>query len=207
MRAQEINAIRVYRNADELKLVSRGHDLTPMRLDTEIVEFVEPWTEPLYDVVNEMVLSYLQRTVIPHMGNRGVPAAAELLFPRHNTSEGERRQLDVWCYRHFTQPDALPIPNFDNAYVGSRIAAFLSRFRNAHVVFEDDCVDGITRVVAYLLTEVLEQANRLSRAAGEHAKIMPSDVRWIVYDDPQLRDRLQFSKVYWEGRIGSRSPE
>jgi hypothetical protein len=94
----------------------------------------------LYDVVNEMVLSYLQRIVVPHMGNRGVFAAAEILFPLHNAPEEEGWQLNVWCYRHFTQPDALPIPNFDSTYLGSRIASFLSQCRDAPVVFEDECV-------------------------------------------------------------------
>jgi hypothetical protein len=206
LRAQEINAIRLYRNAEEMKSDSGGQDWAAVRLGATIAEFIEPWAEPVYDVVNEMVLSYLQRTVVPHMGNRGVSAAAELLFPRH-TPEGGGWQLDVWCYRHFTQPDALPIPDFDATYVGSRIASFLSRFADGPVVFEDKCVAGITRAVAYMLTEVLEQASSYARQNGEHAKIMPSDLRMVVYREAQLRERFQFSTVFWEGRIGSGSPE
>ncbi|KAH6849964.1 hypothetical protein B0I37DRAFT_413399 [Chaetomium sp. MPI-CAGE-AT-0009] len=206
LRAQEINAIRVYRNAEEMKLVVHGRDLTHMRMGPEIGEFIEPWAEPLYDVVNEMVLSYLQRIVIPHMGNRGVSDAVELLFPRH-TPEEEYRQFEVWCRRHFREPDALPIPNFDSVYVRSRITSFLSRFGDGpEVVFEDECVAGITRVVAYMLTEALEVANGRSREDDRDAKIMPSDVRLAVWFDFQLRDRFQFSRVYWEGRIGSGSP-
>jgi hypothetical protein len=207
LRPQEINAIRVYRNAEELKLIVHGRDWTFVRLGTEIGEFIDPWAEPLYDVVNEMVLSYLQRTAIPHMGNRGVSAAAELLFPRHAPEGEEDRQLDVWCHRHFRQPDALPIPGFDSAYVGSRIASFLSRFADSPVVFEEECVAGITRAVAYMLTEVLERANHRSREYRERTKIMPSDVRLAVYGSPQLRDRFQFSRVFWEGRVGSGSRE
>ncbi len=104
--------------------------------------------------------------------------------------------MDVWCYCHLTRPDALPIPDFDRTYVGGRILSFLSRFGDAApvpVVFDDECVAGITRVVAYMLTEVLEMANRCFREAGEHAEIMPSGVRMAVYNDGQLRDRLQFS--------------
>jgi hypothetical protein len=40
LRAQEIKAIRVYRNAEELKRVSRGYDWTPIRLGAEIGEFI-----------------------------------------------------------------------------------------------------------------------------------------------------------------------
>ncbi|KAH6636299.1 hypothetical protein F5144DRAFT_645161 [Chaetomium tenue] len=206
LRAQEIDAIRVYRDAEELKLFVHGRDLSYLRMEGEIGEFIEPWAESLYDVVNEMVLSYLQRSVIPSMANRGVSAAAELLFPRH-TPEGETGLLDVWCHRHFRQPDARPIPNFDSAYVGSRIASFLSRSAGASAVFEDECVAGITRAVAYMLTEVLERANMRSHQDDERTKIMPSDVRMAVAFNSQLRDRFQFSRVYWEGRTGSGSPE
>ena len=186
--------------------VLRAQEINAIRMDSKVCEFVEPWTEPLYDVVNEMVLSYLQRTVISHMGNRGVSAAAELLFPRH-TQEGKSWSLDVWCYRHFTKPDALPIPGFDSAYVGSRIASFLSKFGDAsEVVFQDGCVAGITRVVAYILAEVLESASRFSLDSG-HTRIVPSDIRIAVYQDQELCERLQFARVYWEGRSSSGSPE
>ncbi|KAL2020601.1 hypothetical protein VTK56DRAFT_8189 [Thermocarpiscus australiensis] len=115
--------------------------------------------------------------------------------------ETKRRRLDVRCYRHFMQPGALPIPDFNSTYVSTRIRSFLSRFGDGSVVFEDQCVAGITRVVAYIVTEILEMANRHSREADEpRTKIVPSDVRIVVYLDPQLRMRLQFSTVYWEGR-------
>jgi hypothetical protein len=58
-----------------------------------------------------------------------------------------------------------------------------------------------------MLTEVLVQANRRSLEGDNQTKIMPSDVWMAVYNDSQLRDRLQFSRVFWEGRIGSSSSE
>jgi hypothetical protein len=210
LRAQDINAIRVYRNVEEHKVVALGLDMSRIPKVAEIAEFVDPWAEPLYDLVNEMVLSFLQRIVVPQMGNRGVADAAELLFPRHHTEDGKPWHLDAWCYRHFRQPDAMPIPDFDSAYVGGRIASFLSRLGDAEpvpVVFEAECVAGITRAVAYLISEVLELANNCYGEFGEHAKIMPSDVRMAVYGDKQLYERLGFSRVFWEGRVGEGSSE
>jgi hypothetical protein len=58
-----------------------------------------------------------------------------------------------------------------------------------------------------MLTEVLVQANRRSLEGDNQTKIMPSDVWMAVYNESQLRDRLQFSRVFWEGRIGSCPPE
>ena len=67
------------------------------------------------------------------------------------------------------------------------------------MVFDDECIAGICRVVAFMLTEVFERANSCSRDA-ERTKIMPCDVRITVFNDDELRDLLHFSKVFWEGR-------
>ena len=199
LRIQDIiNAIRAHRNARERRL---GHTLTPYHADTPITEVVEPWAEPVYDVINEMFLSYLQRTVIPRMGNQRLSAAAELLFTRRTPIWG-RESLDTLCSRRFTASEAVTIPNFDSTYVSGRIAAFLSRFGDASITFEDECVAGITRVVAFLLAEVIELADTHGMGCSRD-KIMPVDVRMVVQIDDELRDCLHFSKVYWEGR----SPE
>ncbi|KXX75928.1 hypothetical protein MMYC01_207422 [Madurella mycetomatis] len=204
-RAQDI--INIVRSREFEVMPIGGRDVAPGDTSTPISEFIEPWAESAYDVLNEMVLSYLQRTAIPRIGNRGVSAAAELLFPRHTLEDRDSR-LDVLCYRKFTQPDALQIPNFDSTYLSNRIKSFLTRFGDASVAFEDECVAGITRVVAYLLAEILEVANRNARWGNvEWAKIMPSDIRTTVYFDFAIRDYLQFSRVYWEGRDRSPSTE
>jgi hypothetical protein len=197
--AQDIDALRVYRNVSQPHQIVRGIDVTALRLSAPIGEFVEPWKEPSLDLINEMVLSYLERTVLPRMGNRTVLAATEALFP-HHTQTGERKHLDVSCYRHFMLPHADPIANFDAAYVSGRIRTFLaSRSGDRSVIFDDEYIAGICRVVAYMLTEVFELANDCSRDS-ERTKIMPCDVRITIFFNCELRDLLQFSKVYWEGR-------
>lgn len=208
-RAQDINAIRIYGGGEERRIFFHELGRTEFPRQGANAEFIDPWAEPVYDLVNEMILSFLQRTVFPHMGNHDVPAAAELLFPQHHTQKGKSWHLDAWCYRHFTQPNAIPIPDFDSVYVGGRIASFLSRLGDATlvpVVFEDECVAGITRAVAYLICEVLELADLDASGLG-HRKILPRDVRMGVYKDKQLYERLQFSRVFWEGRAGSGSSE
>ncbi|KAK0708695.1 hypothetical protein B0H67DRAFT_590943 [Lasiosphaeris hirsuta] len=178
-----INAIHAHQNSEE----------PPTTKDT-----IEPWEELVYDVLNEMLLSYLQRTVVPRMRNLALSAAAEVVFPR-STSGGERSQWNALCYRFFTQPDAFQTSNFDSTYVGSRIASFLSQFGDASVIFEHECVTGIARVVAFILGEVTELANNYARD-GFRDKITSADIRMVVQVDPELRHLLQFSRVYWEGR-------
>ena len=124
LRAQDIDTLRVYRHEPQPHEIVHGIDFTAFRLSQPIGEFVDPWKEPLLDLINEMILSYVDRTVLPRMGNRTVSAAAEALFPYH-TQTGERKHLDVFCYRHFPQPHTEPIDNIDAAYVSGRIQTFL----------------------------------------------------------------------------------
>ena len=49
-------------------MISRGFEWTSDQKGAEIRELVEPRTEPLYDVVNEMVLSYLATDRHPTYG-------------------------------------------------------------------------------------------------------------------------------------------
>lgn len=184
LRAQDIDALRDYRDG-----------LTPYRL---IGEFVEPWVEPLYDLTNEMLLSYLQRTIVPRMANRSLSDAVEALFPPGSRSGGE--SADAYYYPSFLRSDKEPIPNFDVAFVSGRIKSFLTRFEDDSVRFDDQCIAGITRVAARLLAEVLECANKRSLDVGR-TKILPCDVRLYTYPDEGFRC-LQFSRVFWEGRDG-----
>ncbi len=203
LRAEDINAIRIYQNAEEYKIVSLQLDLSKIPPPKPIPGFIDPWAEPLYDLVNELVMVFIQREVVPQMGNSDVAAAAELLFPQHETQPGKPWHLDAWCHRHFTNPDALPIPGFDSAYVSGRVGAFLTKLGNVAampLVVEEGWVEGITRAVAYLVGEVLEAAGRSCAEGVEYAKIMPGEVRMGVYGDRQLYERLGFSKVFWEGR-------
>ncbi|KAI5460437.1 hypothetical protein BGZ63DRAFT_454713 [Mariannaea sp. PMI_226] len=181
--------------------VLREQDIDTLRSYPRVSQmgnFIDPWKQPLFDLINEMIMSYLERTILPRVSNQTVAAAAEDIFPHHRET-GQPKHIDVFFFNHFTQPHADPIPEFDVAYVGSRILAFLvSRSEDSSVVFEKECIAGICRVVAFILTEIFELANGHSQD-DRRTKIMPCDIRLAVFFDPQLRELLQFSRVYWEG--------
>ncbi|KAJ5082780.1 hypothetical protein N7532_011823 [Penicillium argentinense] len=176
---------------DPREHILRAQEIDALRLSVTSREFFEPERLGSLDLINELALSFLERTFLR---SRTVPAAAETLFPHR----GESQHLDNFSYRHFTQPHADPIPNFDSASVCSRIQSFLAS-RDPSVVFGGEYIAGISGVMAYLLAEVV-------CAASNHASdvfrdyILPCDVRCVVISDQQLRDRLQFSKSFWEGR-------
>lgn len=162
-------------------------------------EFAEPWAEATHDLINTMILSYLEHQIAPHMGNMDLATAGEVLFPPETRSGPESG--DSYYYPSFVKPDAKLIPGFDYVAVNSRIKAFLSRFEDGTVVFQEECIAGITRVLTRIFAEVLDGANLYARAC-RHSKIVPSDVRFAVYHDEALMHCLRFSRVFWEGRDG-----
>jgi len=174
-------------------------DAPDITANSNSIGIVEPWREPLYDLINEMALSYLEHKVVPRMANLDLSAAAEALFPTNSRSGPESG--DGFYHPSFVKPDAKLIPGFDYVEVTGRIKKLLSRFevQNGSVRFDDDCVAGICRVIARVFAEVLEMANRISRDSGRD-KILPCDVRNAVYHDPAFLRFLQFSRVFWEGR-------
>ncbi|KAM7189554.1 hypothetical protein V8F20_010093 [Naviculisporaceae sp. PSN 640] len=186
LEADDIEALRVY----------RPDNLPPGLPDFRNGEFVEPWVEPVYDLLNELVLSYLEHKVAPRMANLDVAAALEALFPPPRKGKGSG---DSYYSESFEKPDEGLIPGFDYDTVTARIKSFLSRFEKQDVVYHDECVAGICRVVARLAAEVLELAGRQS-AGNLRDKILPCDVRLGVYHSDEVLRFLQFSRVFWEGR-------
>lgn len=190
---------------DKSEHILRAEDVEALRLGTRlrepvIQEFVESWKERSFDLINEMVMSYLERTVLASVGNRTVSAAADVLFPRHHVENS----FDHRAYRFFTRPHARyadnPGADFDSVFVSAQIRTFLaSRTGGSSVVFDNECIIGICNVVAYMVEEVFELANNHSRD-WRRPKILPRDIRVVVFYDPELLDLLKFSKVYWEGR-------
>ncbi|KAH7117494.1 hypothetical protein EDB81DRAFT_952907 [Dactylonectria macrodidyma] len=191
LREQDIDALRLYLYEPEEHFIQNGIDFTAARLNKPVYGFVDPWKQPLLDLLNEMTLSYLEHFVLPHLCGDNITAIAEALFPNHNGD----------FYRHFTQPDKSPVQDFDMSYVSSRIRGFLeSQSQDKSRVFEDKAVRGICRVAAYILTEVFEMAN--NAAIDERRdKILPCDIRIVVLLDWEILRLVSFSKVFWEGKV------
>ncbi|KAF5622325.1 hypothetical protein F52700_10588 [Fusarium sp. NRRL 52700] len=141
LREQDIEALRSYH---ERHATHNG------------VEFsVDPWKQPLFDLVNEIALSYLEHFVLPHLGGENVAEMAKTLFPEYER-DSQPISLDVASYRHFTQPDQSLIPDFDMSHVSVRLREFLqSRRQDKSRVFRDDAVRGMCRVLGYVFTELI----------------------------------------------------
>ncbi|PCD30357.1 hypothetical protein AU210_010039 [Fusarium oxysporum f. sp. radicis-cucumerinum] len=190
LREQDIEPLRSYRE----EYASRNG------AEPTIHGFIDPWKQPLLDLVNEMALSYLEHFVLPHLGGENVAEMAKTLFPDYEKNS-RPISLDVASHRHFTQPDQSPILDFDMSHVSVRLREFLeSRSQDKPRVFRDDAVKGICRVLGYILTEVFELANDVASNC-EHNKILPCDVRQAVLLDEDILRLVCFSKILWGGNL------
>lgn len=68
---------------DQSEHIFRDKGLTLLGLSYPTGDLVGPWGKCVSDLLNEMVLSYLERTVLPQIANQTVAAVAGFLFPNH----------------------------------------------------------------------------------------------------------------------------
>ncbi|KAI1063459.1 hypothetical protein LB506_012745 [Fusarium annulatum] len=189
LKEQDIESLRNYREnafADDAEPTIHG--------------FIDPWKQPLFNLVNEMALSYLEHFILPHLGGDSMADMAKTLFPDYGRNS-RPISLDVASYRHLTQPDLNPISDFDLSHVSVRLRQFLeSRSQDKSRVFKDDTIRGICRVLGYIFTEILELANNVARDL-QHNKILPCHVRQAVLLDEEILRSMCFSKALWEGSL------
>lgn len=183
--------------ADNERLFLEADVRAVLRQNVNRLEFVDPWRERVESLLNELLMSYLERYIVPH-GRlcHTVLAAAEALTPQRN----KRKTVDFYLFQHLTQPDADPIPDWDATTVAERGRAFLfSRGGEERGLFKnDEYIAGLCRCLAWLLGEVLHLAINGARDSYR-SNIMPVDIRMAIQNDGELFSIFKFSRVYWEG--------
>ncbi|KAL8901815.1 MAG: hypothetical protein Q9207_005007 [Kuettlingeria erythrocarpa] len=163
-----------------------------LRRNTRNLGFVEPWKDRVKLLLNELLMSYLERYI--------VRLAAEALTPQRGSPESAHRTVDDFLFQHLTQPYADPIPDWDTAAAAARVRAFLfSHSGDDQGLFSDDeFIAGLCRCLAWLMEEILELASN-SAKDSYRSNIMPADVRIAVRNDAELLSAFKYSRVYWDG--------
>lgn len=105
--------------------------------------FLDHWKKPVFDLLNEMVLSYLERHFVSTAVG-GALANPKKLFPKREYSH----YFDAKALQLFKQPGLKPIPNFDTKAVSARIKAFMDNRSQQQLRANDKEIAGICRVVA-----------------------------------------------------------
>ncbi|KAL8832648.1 MAG: hypothetical protein Q9170_004788 [Blastenia crenularia] len=190
---------------DETERLLREEDARAiLRRCPRSLELVDPWRKRVELLLNELLMSYLERYIVPNgQSFDTVLAAAEALTPQRHKGKGKAR--DWYLFQCLTQPHEDPVPEWDKSVwnatvVADRVRTFLfSRSGEERGFFEnDDYISGLCRCLAFLLAEVLELASN-GAVDCYRSKIMPSDIRLAIIMEAELFSALKFSRVYWDG--------
>ncbi|GMG50392.1 unnamed protein product [Aspergillus oryzae var. brunneus] len=103
---------------------------------------------------------------------------------------------------HFTQTSlaghSRPLREPETDVESRKVSDFLESRATGQSVVIEEFVSGIARVVAYLISEVLEVSSNAAICSQRYG-IVPADIRISVYSDPELYDVFQYSTVLWKG--------
>jgi hypothetical protein len=216
LHAEDLDALRCYKpflSPGEVEsLLRSGVDVAryEAQYDDEAIPQLIPELTPQLrevtaDLLNEMVLSYLERLLPLVSEDVTAEGVAEVLFPDHH-HYSETKWLDKRAFDFFTQPQKAPIAGYDLESVAHRIKEFLrARTEGEWSAAFDRCMAGASRMVAFLMAELL-------RLAGWHClgsnrgTIEPHDIRSQACRNEELWSVLQYSVVLWKGRVVLSAP-
>jgi len=176
--------------------VLKEADFEAIRVAIEAdVEFIDPLKETIFDILNEMVMSWLEETVVPAASLDSVLLTADALC-FESTKRMTLLRKEVKAY--MLDPVKHPIPGFDFDAVGRRIKDFLKiRCGNDSLVGNDAFIAGVTSSVRYLVAELIKIA---SNAYFIPERFTPCDIRLKSHWDVEFQIMFRLCKVYWYGR-------
>ncbi|KAL8846196.1 MAG: hypothetical protein Q9221_008693 [Calogaya cf. arnoldii] len=186
------NDERLFQEADFAALLRQN----PTNLD-----FVDPWRDRVELLLNELLMSYLERHILPlDRSFANILSAAQALTPQRAPQQNERRTLDFYLFQYLTKPHEDPIPDWDAAAVAARVRAFLfpRSGEQLGLFSNDEYIAGLCRCLAWLIGEVLDLASTGAKDSYR-SNIMPADVRIAVCNDAELFSIFKYSRVYWDG--------
>ncbi|KAI4272270.1 MAG: hypothetical protein LQ337_005405 [Flavoplaca oasis] len=183
------------------RLFQEGDFAALLRQNANNLDFVDPWRDRVEFLLNELLMSYLERYILPlDRSFSTILPAAQALTRQRTPQQNESRTVDFYLFQYLTQPHEDPIPDWDAAAVAARVRAFLlSRSGGQLGLFSnDDYIAGLCRCLAWLIGEVLELASNGAKDSYR-SNIMPVDVRIAVCNDPEIFSIFKHSRVYWDG--------
>ena len=165
---------------------------------------IDPWKGQVSDLMNELILSFLEHFVLPHRSLSTPALAGPAIFPTRRYD----KDIDTLLISIFDGTRPYHIKGFDVSPASARVKEFLARRAgDTSVALNQDCLEGLTRVAAYLVTEMIElsdnmavdsQVPAMEVRGAEDTYILPSYVRIVIYYD-DLLDKFRYSASYWTG--------
>lgn len=157
--------------------------------------FVAPWAEKVFDLINEIILSWLENFIVARLPDAGAVSVTAMLASSTSTEQlhqtislladaiftGEEA-LNEYLKPLFLMPNQRMPENLDSDHVATMIKVFLtSRIikrgnEGNFIAFSDnEFMAGLVRVTCYLAMEILDLATQPAINYSRDA-IMPVDV-------------------------------
>ena len=196
---------------DKAEHLFRVSDIDALRMYTRVDAIAAPEMEHVTDLLSELAMAYLERFILPHCSCGTLEMAAAAFFPTYSNSVYPRNMI-YYLHRYFTNTSTDPpvMCGYESDAVDSRIRDFLvSRCDTSNnadnsrtyssMALDQKSISGLNRMLTYIITELMELGQNAARDSGRD-RMVPYDFRISTFNDRELLDILQYSKVYWEGR-------
>lgn len=164
-------------------------------------QFAEPCKPQIHELLNELVLTFLQICVLPFRQHRTMAEAELTMFndaPLEQT-EDSYKLLGSHLLPAFLGQLEEEVEGIDMRACSARINSFLSNHAgDIPVALDENCKLGLARVVTNLVLNWLNQATRIAPCVGY---IVPVSIRCGIYFGDRDLQVARYSAFFWEGRI------
>lgn len=171
---------------------------------TGVVGFAPQWKAACIEVLNEAVLSFLEKFVVPVCSaHNTITAAANVLFPDREPVKQAVScvKLDLCLYKCLIGLSPCP-EQVDKVAVGRKIREFLVLIlgdgKHGSLIGNDSFVEGLVACVAFLMGETLELADNHRWDSSQNA-LVPRNIRAVTFYPDEIFKLVRYSRVYWHG--------
>ncbi|KAK4496088.1 hypothetical protein PRZ48_012067 [Zasmidium cellare] len=203
----DVDVVQNHLSQDPMQLDgSSGLDLAAV--DAAVKESLERWRSESVDLINEILLSFLEYRIVPYLhdhSHASPETAVQTLFPDGSTDpqpgEAYNFTLAEDLRNRFTGAENQAASSSStttdpgHAPVKDRMRGFLE---NRSLQPGSEFLEGVCRVLAFITKDLIEMAKRSSIDSERFGHIMPSDVFLAVMNDtPWYQHNLSRSKTFW----------
>lgn len=174
-----------------------GKDTFPnLRMnDAAVNQGLERWWSASVDLINDVLLSFLEYRIVPHLQEHtgeNPQIAVPTLFPNDLsdlTNDLRKRFLGNENLPNTTAPDS------EHVALKARMRTFV---QTRGVTPDNDLLDGVCRLLAFIVKDVMELARNSAVDEERFAHIVPKDVFLVIVNDPSwYGHNLSRSRMLW----------
>ncbi|KAF2159754.1 hypothetical protein M409DRAFT_60529 [Zasmidium cellare ATCC 36951] len=176
--------------------------------DTSVKEGLEKWWSASVDLTNQILLSFLEYSIVPYLHehpHESPATATRLLFPdgsndpqpgkEYNFTLAEDLKSRFLGNENNASSSSTATSDPEHAPVKARMRIFLED-RRVHP--EEDFLESVCRVLAFIVKDLMEMAKRSSVDNERFGHIVPSDVFLAVMNDTSwYQHNLSRSRAFW----------